>query len=131
MIDMERLDQHLFSEKELDKVYKKCEKFKDESDKIFKEVMKVTLDLTDKSKELTEIHKKLNIYRTRIDTELETSVEKASMLALSVQVMDISKEWQKRSDSLVKSLQQSWEIAIKSFTDYFNKISQAKRETYL
>ena len=128
---MERLDQHLFSEKELDKVNKKCEKFKDESDKIFKEVMKVTLDLTDKSKELTEIHKKLNIYRTRIDTELETSVEKASMLALSVQVMDISKEWQKRSDSLVKSLQQSWEIAIKSFTDYFNKISQAKRETYL
>ncbi len=131
-IDICKLDM-ISTDKDLLQIeYKKCLTIKKDTDKIFQKIKEHQLNLTDKNQKLDTLKNEMTSYISTIETRLKNDSGEnwGEILVLLRQNIQVIEQWQKNDGKLADKLKTSFDVAVNTFNNYINKITQLQRKIY-
>lgn len=131
-IDINELDTISTDSNLLQSEYKKCLTIKKDTDKVFQKMKEHQLNLTDKNQKLDILKHEMASYIVTIENRLknDSSENWSEILVLLRQNIQVVEQWQNNDKKLVDKLKTSFNVAVETFNNYINKITQLQRKQY-
>lgn len=132
ILDMSELERISSNKELLEQRFKFCTKMKKDTDKIFTRIVEYKLNLSDKNKELDIQKERFTTYIQQIENclKIDSRENLSEIRILVLQNISVLEQWLKNNKKLVDQLDNSYKIAVNTFRNYIDKITQFQRELY-